>query len=138
MPRPELLLRLALLADCHAPTLAGVLGITPQAVNAQLRRRGERWIRLREARRVTERRASRLRHWWRRRLADMGIEPATLSVDDPIWPACHRMPRGHHVRAVAAEMRAERPGVHLATDDCLVELIERVAARIEATKHPRP
>ncbi len=128
--RSDLILRLAIAADGHAPTVAGVLGVTAHSVNVRLAGRTvrARWFRARAARREAEIRALALRAWWRRRLAGMGIDPHALPVTDPLWPACHRRPRGALVRDVAAAMRREHPGEPLATDARIVELLDRVAA----------
>ncbi len=130
--RADLVLRLTLAADGHAPTVAGVLDVVPHAVTAQLARRAikARWHRARETRREREGRAIWLRGWWRARLQAIGVDPATLPITDPLWSACHRRPRGALVRDVAAVMRAERPGETLATDARILELLARVAALV--------
>ncbi len=131
----DLVLRIAIAAEGHAPTVAGVLGVSPQAVTSRLARRAvrERWFRQRETRQQTEHRRAQLRHWWRKRLQAIGVDPVTVEPDDPLWIACWRLPRGALVRAVAAEMRAERPGEPLATTERLLELLERVAALAAAS-----
>lgn len=124
----SLLLALAVAAEGHGPTIAGVLGITPQAACARLKRRSIRdhWLALRRARRVTELRASWRRSWWRGRLRAFGLVPALIPVDDPIWPYCWHRGRGALVRLAAAELRAEEPG-SLAPDHRIEALLERVA-----------
>lgn len=69
----------------------------------------------------------KLRYWWRTRLRAIDVDPATLPITDPLWSACHRFPRGHLVRLIAAVMRAERPGETLATEERILELLDRVA-----------
>lgn len=124
-----LVLELFAASDSHAPTVAGVLGVTPQAVGARLAQRAtrERWLRLRRDVAVSEYRAARLRWWWRARMRAIDVDPATLPVTDPAWTACHRFPRGHLVRVVALLMRRERPGESIATEERIEELLTRVA-----------
>jgi hypothetical protein len=70
-------------------------------------------------------------------LRALGIDPATLTPDDPAWAQCHRYPRGYVVRVVAAQMRAEHPGIVLAEPAALVELLDRVAVLVTAgPAHP--
>lgn len=138
--RTDLILKLAEMADGDCLTVAGILGIGPRGARAMLQRRRTRprWNAFRSRFRSRESRASQLRRWWRWRLRQVGIEPAELSPDDPLWRACYRLPRGALVRAVAAEMRAERPGESLATNDRLVELIDRVTALAAPLAPPTP
>ena len=126
--RAQLTLGLACAADFHAPTVAGVLGVGPRAVTARLCRGplAGVWLRQRNMYRVQERRASWSRAQWRYRLRAMGVEPVLLRPADPLFWACYRFQRGHLVRQIAADMRAERPGIHLAIAANLHELLERV------------
>ncbi len=78
-----------------------------------------------------ELRAMKLRFFWRDRLKKMGIDPHKLDVDDPVWARCFRRPRGAVVLLAAAELRSERPGIDLRTDDGVEAVLARVA-EIEA------
>ena len=124
-----MVLQLYIAAEAHTPTVAGVLGVTAHSVSARLGRRAlrDRRARIRSKRSPAELRAARLRHWWRTRIRAIGIDPHTLPVTDPAWTACHRFPRGHVVRVVAALMRRERPGESIATEERIGELLDRVA-----------
>jgi hypothetical protein len=121
-------------AEHHAPTVAGILGVTQRAVSARMSRRSirVRMLRARKERSANETRARWLRVWWRKRLRAIGVDPATLPTSDPLWSACHRFPRGHYVRLVAAEMRAEYPGESIATPERIEEILRRVSVLVVA------
>jgi len=127
--RRTLTARLFDASDRHTPTVAGILGVTPQAIGQRLARKA---IRERVKRRRAEHRkraasSALLRVWWRMRMRRIDIDPATLPLTDPVWSACHAFPRGLFVRIVAAQMRAERPSESLAPPERIEELLRRVA-----------
>ena len=137
VPVDALVLHLGIAAEGHAPTVAGVLGVTPQAVSARLNKNGTRarWANYRNTRSAFELRASKRRWWWRNRLSNMNINPHSIGEHDPAWALCWRRPRGWLVREVAAEMRAERagePNFHLAAIENLIELLRRIDVRTAA------
>jgi hypothetical protein len=137
--RADLIYRLGVAAERHAPTVGYVLGIGKAGASDALRRKRvrARWLKTRAILRYAERRATWARYNWRRRLRLAGIDPATLRPDDPLWAACWRRPRGWLVRDIAAEMRAElvAAGVPesktmLASDEKIEELLARCAERM--------
>lgn len=137
VPVDVLVLRLGIAAEGHAPTVAGVLGVTAQAVSARLNKEGTRarWASYRKMRSLHELRAAKLRWWWRNRLSNMNIDPHSIDERDPAWGLCWRKPRGWLVREVAAEMRAERagePNFQLAANENLIELLRRVDVKTVA------
>ena len=134
----ELVLRLAVLADGYAPVLAGILEITPRAVLFRLQARSIRkcWREFVASRRARGRSACQRRRWWRWRLSAVGMTPALLDPSDPLWFACHRLPRGSLVAHVAATMRQEVPGISLARPDALAALVVRCEALATATTSP--
>lgn len=112
--------------------MAGVVGVTPEAIT--LRLRGSylcaRWLAYKAQRGRAEDRAKKRRHWWRTRLQRDGIDPLKLDPTDPTWAACWRMPRGHDVREAAAALRAA--GADLRTPAGIVALLDAVGARVAA------
>ena len=94
------------------------------------------WERYKRQLALVRLRAARRRWWWRERLRAVGVEPSLLSPDDPIWRECWSWPRGFWLDVVAAEMRAEAPGVPLR--ERLDEVIERVAAITAAWERGEP
>ncbi len=122
-------MKLARACEGHGPTIASVLGITPRAALFRLQRRDVKreWETYRKQRRVDEEKAKHRRAKWRQKLLGLDLDPLAIETSDPAWPAFHRLPRGALVLAVATLMRQERPGVSLATDERLAELLARVA-----------
>lgn len=59
-----------------------------------------------------------------------------LAVDDPLWAACHRRPRGALVRLAHAELRAEDPDAH-PTDEFLQRVLDRFALLESLTEGER-
>lgn len=138
----DVMLALAVASDFHAPSVAGILSVSRQAVISRwlasaLRRPFMHARAAWRAREGREGRKARLRRWWRWRLRRLGIEPTSLPLTDPLWHACNRWPRGEAVRRVAAEMRRERPGESLATPERLAELVER-AMLVQRELDPPP
>lgn len=131
-------MKLAETAEGHAPTLSNVLRIDPSSVNKRLLVRGAQktWLSTRRKRRQKHARETRLRFWWRERLRALGIDPMRLSVDDPLWPACHKRPRGALVRLAHAELQRETPGAP-PTDEYLERVLARVAELEDLTEGER-
>lgn len=134
--RRELVFRLALAADGHVSSVAPVVGVSSQAANAMLRGTtiGARWRAYRRFRAVQGLRASWLRNWWRHRLKNIGVDPLTLPVTDPLWSACYARPRGALFRDVVAQLRRELPeGAPLFEHaDEIIERVARLKALSEA------
>lgn len=122
-----MLLMLVEAADWKYDVVAGILGVTPSAVGIRMAAKCRAaWRDRRATFRRNARRDNWRRQWWRKRMEGIGIDPATLTPDDPAWHACWARPRGWAVTEVAKAMRAE--GADLRQLDAQVALLRRVEA----------
>lgn len=96
----RLMIDLWLACDRHLPTVGVLLGIHGKTAQKRLRSvvRHEgltsTFERVRELERERAGRARWRRYRWRVQLARYGVDPAALPLDDPMWGACHALPRG--------------------------------------------
>lgn len=128
MTHGTLVFQLVTAAEGHEDSVRVVFGTTRQAISSVLQGRRWRphWRRFRAEYAREERRAGVRRGWWRWRLKNMGIDAHLLPVTDPLWPMCHRRPRGALFRDVVAQLQAELPpGTPLI--DHAEEILRRVA-----------
>lgn len=131
-------MRLVEACDGNQYVVGAVLNISQPSVAQRLgsKRARPAWRRLRNEMGTEFGRARRLRWWWRRRLKQIGIDPHTLPITDPLWHACFTLPKGELARREIPRMRDDlRARGAPAPDDLSTdERVEEFCARVEAAK----